>query len=30
MGGGGGLGRGQERIVLTVTANTYKFKSLVL
>lgn len=28
MGRGGG-GRGQERIVLTVTANTYKFKSLV-
>lgn len=28
--GGGGRERGQERIVLTVTANTYKFKSLVL
>lgn len=27
--GGGGRERGQERIVLTVTANTYKFKSLV-
>lgn len=27
--GGGGRERGQERIVLTATANTYKFKSLV-